>query len=46
MIIMTAVHEQNKPDLQFAGDLVLDLVDKRAALTHDAINPEYPVSAP
>lgn len=44
-MIMTSVHEQNKPDLQFAGDLVLNLVDKQAALTPDAIHPEYPVSA-
>lgn len=32
------------PSIQFTGDLVPNLVDKRARLTPDAVYAEYPVS--
>ena len=35
---------QQVPSLQFTGDLVPHLVDKRARLTPDSIYAEYPVS--
>ncbi len=42
---MASTHEQKKPNLQFTGDTVPNLVDKRARLTPDAIYAEYPISA-
>lgn len=42
---MASARELKKPDLQFTGDLVPNLVDKRAILTPDAIYSEYPLSA-
>lgn len=42
---MASAYEQKKPDLQFTGDLVPYLVDKRAGLTPDAIYSECPFSA-
>ena len=41
---MTSTHEHNKPGLQFIGDLVPNLVDKRARLTPNSIYSEYPIS--
>lgn len=43
--IMASAHEQTKPDPHFTGDLVPNLVDKRARLTPDAVHSEYPISA-
>ena len=42
---MPSTQEQEKPNLQFTGDTVPNLVDKRARLTPDAIYAEYPISA-
>ena len=42
---MASTDEQRKPDLQFTGDLVPNLVDKRARLTPDVVYSEYPISA-
>ena len=42
---MACAQEYGKFELQFTGDLVPNLVEKRAGLNSDAIYLEYPVSA-